>query len=172
MNNHSNPVRLGSLALTVLIAMSGQVSAQDTNYVTECDSCEVIEAVGIVSEIFEGSVEEGGLAIYPSQAPQMEPELYVDLPVFASESVEVAVQEGGLEVYPSLALEIEPAIYDDGGEIVMASVEGPVFAMPSVLNQSERDDTQFVATPIEGNLCLNKQTYVSFLCAWQGFERP
>jgi len=137
MNNHSNPVRLGSLALTVLIAMSGQVSAQDTNDVTECDSCEVIEYVGIVSESFEGSVDEGGL-----------------------------------EVYPSLALEIEPAIYDGGGEIVMASVEGPVFAMPSVMIQSERDDTQFVATPIERNLFLNKQTYVSFLCAWQGFERP
>ena len=136
MNNHSNPVRLGSLALTVLIAMLGQVSAQDTNDITERDSCEVIEYVGIVSESFEGSVDEGGLED------------------------------------ASLALEIEPAIYDGGGEIVMASVEGPVFAMPSVLNQSERDDTQFVATPIEGNLFLNKQTYVSFLCAWQGFEHP
>ena len=136
MNNHSNPVRLGSLALTVLIAMSGQVSAQGTNDITECDSCEVIEYVGIVSESFEGSVDEGGLED------------------------------------ASLALEIEPAIYDGGGEIVMASVEGPVFAMPSVMIQSERDDTQFVATPIEGNLFLNKQTYVSFLCAWQGFEHP
>ena len=48
----------------------------------------------------------------------------------------------------------------------MASFEGPVFAMPSVMIQSERDDTQFVATPID----LNKHTYVSFLCALQGFE--
>lgn len=155
MQNHSNPVRLGSLALAVLIAMSTQVSAQEATEAPDCYDCEAVIEVGVSSEEFEGMVVDGDLEAYPSLTPELTP-------------FEGDFEVTGLDIYPSMAA--EPEVYDDSVDFVLTTAGAA--PTQAVFIPSERDGDQMAPTAIEGNLCLNKATYVSLLCAWQGFERP
>lgn len=199
MQNHSFPFKLGTLAMTVLLATTLTASAQDTTTdPTACDPCEV-EIVNIddlpldysesieVVEFDEEGVVEPDLIYYASG-----PDISVDAPsdegleliltsIGESGSVDIVVDDGIVErddvdgidfaVDDPTFLAATPAVAASGViEVTATPTVLPVAAAQNVAVKRDRSNrTKRVA---KGNACLQRSTYVAFICAWQGYEVP